>query len=224
MDSCTQTITDFQSRFPDISTANALRLLNMIHKRIVTRLGIRDTTLAISLTDGTREYDLDETATQIRAAYYVSSSTAGDYHELIATSPDKLDLTDGAWRRRANEEKPRYYYISTVISTRTAKKQIGFDPIPPTTTSASYPNVTLYITDVDDLQAADTLPTSLQDSQIYLDGMSWLFAKEQYMEEAGYWKVEFEKRCHEEAAFINAVARQETSAYFPTWVRGRSVI
>src|SRR3990167_8936425 len=107
MDAASQVITDLRERFPDVGTdAKALRLINMIHKRIVSRLGIRDTTLDISLTDGTREYDLAEDAVQIRAAFYVSSATAGDSHELIATSLDKLDITDGAWRRRANEEKP----------------------------------------------------------------------------------------------------------------------
>lgn len=224
MDACSTVIDDFQSRFPDISDANALRLLNMIHKRIVARLGIRDNTLDISLTDGTRLYDLAEDAVQIRAAHYVSSATDGDHHVLYETSQDKLDLTDTGWRRRPHEEKPRAYYIATAINTRTSKKQIGFDPIPPTTTDAGYPKVVLYITDVDDLQAADTLPTAIQDSQIYLDGMSWLFCKEQYMEEAGYWKVEYEKRVHEESAFINKMTRHEPTAYYPSWVRGRAVV
>lgn len=225
MDTASQVIDDFQMRFPDINDANALRLLNMIHKRIVSRLGIRDSTLDISLTDGAREYDLAEAATQIRKAYYVSSATDGDYHELYETSQDKLDLTDGSWRRRPNEEKPLWYYIATAVTgTRTSKKQIGFDPIPPTTSSGGYPKVTLYITTVDDLQAADAIPTALQDSQIYLDGMSWLFMKEQRDDAADFWKIEYEKRVHEEIAFINKMTRHEPTAYYPAWVRGRAVV
>lgn len=190
------------------------------------RLGIRDTTLDISLTDGTREYDLAEDAIQIRAAYYVSSATAGDFHELRQTSIDKLDQVEGSWRQRADESKPSRYYIKTATNTRTAKKQIGFDPIPPTTTS-TYPKVVLYVTDADDLQSADTLPTSLQDSQIYLDGMSYLFCKAHLgpnAQETKDWKKEFDQRCQEEAAFINSIARQEVTTYYPAHVSGRAVV
>lgn len=227
MDTATVIVGDFQSRFPDISTADALRLLNMIHGRILARLGIRDDTLDISLTDGTREYDLAETARQIRDAYYIASATAGDYHILTETSMDKLDLTDSGWRQRANEEKPRWFYVKTATNTNTSKKQIGFDPIPGTTTSGGYPKVTLYITEHTDLVGADTIPPSLQDSQIYLDGMSWLFSKVHMgpqAEETLMWKREYEARCHEEAAFINAMTRKEPTQYFPSWCRGRAVV
>lgn len=222
MDTATTVVSDFTTfRYSDISTANALRLFNMIHKRILARLGIRDTTLDISLTDGTREYDLAETAMQIRAAYYVRSAT--DAYQLEELTIDGNDILDKGWRTDTTEQEPTSYYILTATNSNTSKKRIGFDPIPPTTTS-TYPKVTLYITQHTDLIGSDTLPTSLQDSQIYLDGMSWLFAKARRLPSADHWKNEFEKRCQEEIAFINSVTRHEPTIYLPSWVRGRAVV
>lgn len=223
MDTVNQLVTDFQSRFSDVTSAEAIRLANMIHKRILARLGIRDTSIDISLTAGTREYDLAETAIQIRAAYYVRSATAGDFQQLDETSTDKMDLLDTGWRNRTTQSQPRLYFVNSLVNSNTSKKRIGFDPIPDTTTSGGYPKVTLYITQHTDLVGADTLPTQVQDSQIYLDGMSWLFAKEQGLADRDEWKVEFEKRCSEEAAFINRILRQDVSIYYPTWIRGRAI-
>lgn len=224
MDSVTQVCADFNARYPDVGTTAAERLFNMIHKRILARIGIRDTTAIISLTAGTREYDLAEANLQIRVAHYVRSASEGDFYEIRETSTDALDELDEGWRGRATQSEPRAFYVTSVVDSDTSEKKIGFVEIPPTTTSGGYPNVTLYVTQNAVLSGSDTIPAALQDSQIYLDGMSWLFAKEQGLESRDYWKAEYEKRCHEELAFIKRMARKDPTIYFPNWARGRQVI
>lgn len=224
MDSVTTVVSDFNSRYSDVSSASAERLFNMIHKRILARLGLRDTTATISLTAGTREYDLAEANLQIRVAHYVRSANDGDFYELRETSTDALDELDEGWRGRADRSEPHCFYVRSVVDADTSEKQIGFVELPPTTTSGGYPNVTLYVTQNAVLSGSDTIPAALQDSQIYLDGMSWLFAKEQGLESRDYWKAEYEKRCHEEMAFIKRMARKDPTIYFPSWVRSKSVV
>ena len=224
MDSTTQVVADFNLRYPDVGTTAAERLLNMVHKRIISRLAIRETTRDISLTDGTREYDLNEADTHIRAAYYIRSATAGDYKELIPRSVDWMDEFNDGWRASTDESEPNEYYVASLIDSDTSKKRIGFHQIPPTTTSGGYPVVRLYVVQNATLSGADTIPADLLDSQIYLDGMSWLYAKEQGLPSEQKWFQDFEFQIHQNRAHIDRMNRHDPNIFYPSWASGQGVV
>ena len=217
--------TDIQAAFADLTTTNAERYFNQIHNMVLHETGIRDTTADISLTAGTRYYTLAEASVLVKAAYYLYSSANDDHKYLIPTTEDWMDLNAPGWRNRSARGVPSRFFMSSGKSTNNTIKQIGFDPIPETTTSASYPTVRTYITQNVTLVSTDTIPVELSCSLPYLDGSKWLHCKNTRRDaEAAYWHDQFRKSLDYEKQYMkNRVRNAPTALNLAGWVKGASV-
>lgn len=223
-DTITQLTTDIQIRFPDLSSTIAERYANVIHNQLMRRLGIRETTTDISLTAGTREYDLAESNVSIKSASYIKTSSDNDFIVLERTSRDELDLTDDRWRTRVTRGTPLRFYISSAADADSSEKKIGFDPIPDTTTSGGYPIVRLYHSAIATLSGSDVLPPDISSSQVYLDGMSYLHCKATRKKEVEYWRAQYRLSLDEEVDLYRQQVRNHPARRDTSWIPGSRVV
>jgi hypothetical protein len=173
-----QIIARFQRRFRGVEASYALTLFDDAHRTILKKCEVRNTTRAITLTSGTRQYDLAASVYKVHEAYYERTSDAGTWTPIIETSLSKLAAVSQGWRARSAQSEPYFYYITSATSTDSGKNQIGFEPIPGTTSSGGYPRVVLYVTEYAALTGSETVPENLLDDSVYLDLMSESFCKE----------------------------------------------
>ena len=186
----TAIITRFQRRFRGCDSTYAATLFDDAHRLILKKCQVRNTTRVISLTAGTRQYDLNANVYKVHEAYYERSSDPGTWQVINETNTDKLIELSRGWRARSTSSVPWFYYITSTTDSDTAKNQIGFHPIPDTTTSGSYPRVVLYVTEYAALTGAETVPENLLDDDVYLDLMSEMYCKETEHEKHGFYEKE----------------------------------
>lgn len=202
----TQVLTRFAQHYPDCDATTAGLLFDETHLEILDELKLRKSTLAISLTAGTREYTLSLTALHIEEAYYQPSVTVTTWKKLVPVSTEQLS-DRGNWRMQAQNQVPNQYYVSTAISGNTSVMVIGFDQLPPTTTSGSYPNVTLYGDFSADLIGSDSLPTAITYANVYAYTMCEKFAiiKQQDVQTISKWHSLAEKQMQANKASIREI-------------------
>lgn len=155
-------------------TSIAFEMIAKADKVIASEIPIRLTSEDINLTAGTGEYaTADELIARIWTARYVRSASTGDSKRLIHTDRTKLDLEFGDWRGADNGD-PDYFYIG---SSSAGALRVGVWPFPDTTTSGGYPVLRLNISKTADLVTGNSLPSVIQDSELYVDCACWLYAK-----------------------------------------------
>jgi hypothetical protein len=176
MDSVTTVIAACQQILPRLTSTRAQAHFHTAHKELLDEAQIRNLPITVSLTDGTREYDWAEGNLKAWDAVYYESATV--FHHLTQVSEDELDLYKENWRAAAAEGKPLYFYITSAQDTDTAKKVVGFYPIPDTTTSSGYPKVIVEATVFAELTASETLPSTILHSQFHIYRVCELAAPE----------------------------------------------
>ena len=217
-------VTRAREIYSDLDTTTALLFVNRIHKRILNRLQLRNKSDDISLTAGTREYDLPTGCVKVWNAYYMRSAT--DYTQLTERTTDELDLRDRGWRQRTNVggSDPTQYYITSAVDGDGAKFAIGFLPTPPTTTS-TYPKVVITDTNISELDTGDSIPATILDEEVYVSGVAWLWARREHRSEIERWKESFEELLDDCAEHLkNMAAHTNTEIHFPFIASGSSVI
>jgi len=161
-----QIVSKFRRKFPECDAATALGFFQDAHRRILTRVQVRNNVQYIALVAGTREYALDASVFKVHSAYLEQSAEASV--PLRERSTDELDVMRYGWRMPTFTGDPIEYYISAAAVSDSATNSIGFVPIPATSTSGTYPRVALYCTAYADLSGAETVPTNLLDDNVYL--------------------------------------------------------
>jgi len=170
----TEVLTRFDLMYPDCDSTLAGQLFDESHIEIMDELQVRNSTLAISLVSGTREYALSATVQKVVEAYYQETSNEATWRKIDPVSLEQL-AERGNWRAQNQLVIPTEYYIYSAASSNTATNKIGFVQIPPTTTSASYPNVTLYGEFIVDLTGSDELPIAITFQDVYTSLMAVKF-------------------------------------------------
>lgn len=193
-------ITRFQRRFRGVEASYAATLFDDAHRKVLKKCEVRNTTRAITLTADTRQYDLSAAVYKIHEAYYERSAT--DWIPLYETSLEKLVTLRKGWRNGAVASTPSYYYITSAVSTDSAKGQIGFEPIPGTSTSGTYPRVVLYTTEYAALTGSETVPENLLDDNVYLDLMSEAFCLENEHEKYALYSAAAQKSLEANAQHV----------------------
>jgi hypothetical protein len=206
-----QVVTKFRRIYPDCGSSRAGEIFADVHREILVRLRLREKTVSINLTDGTKEYDLGDTSLLVMGADYIKSATDGDFINLSPTSVDHLDYDDPSWRARLGEGDPTQYYLRNVESNDTSKQVIGFLPIPDTTTSAGYPIVRVYCHVEGTITTSETVPPQLLSDDIYTTTMAHKYAREKDHKRVDFWEKESEKEFHKNTIHIkNRVERLDT--------------
>ena len=171
----TESLTRFSQHYADCDATLAGQLFDESHRQILNELEARNGTVVIPLTAGTREYALSSTVAKIWEAYYQASATESSWIKLKPMSIQQL-ANRGDWRSDGSRAIPTEYYVSTAVSGNTSTNVVGFNQIPPTTTSGSYPNITLYCTVVTDLVGGDALPAWIAYPNVYVYLMCYWYA------------------------------------------------
>lgn len=97
-------IQGFKVVYPRVDDRQTLLYFQQIHHEILSKGQLEADSEDISMTDGTREYTKNSTTeeiTQVRAAYYMKSTT--DITKLVPTSTDWLDRNRSNWREAATQ-------------------------------------------------------------------------------------------------------------------------
>lgn len=195
-------IADAINSFSDLSQTKAVAYMNIIHKRLVHELGIRNTSKTVNMVDGTQEYAIGATVVEVLLVTY--QKTATESWPLAHTSITELDLDEPTWRVDLTEGDPQRYYIVPRVATTTDAFYVGLLPIPDTTTSAGYPKLRIDYRDDTDFTVAgiatETIPGSIIESTVYSHGIRWQHATRMHPEKAEFYYtafVEALERCRE---------------------------
>lgn len=179
-------------RLPDADATWLVTLVNQVHRQILADIPEpRRNVRTVSLTAGVQEYSLAEDAFQVDYAIYVTDATHGN--NLMETNVEALGDEIPTWRIDP-PNTPTQYYISSNETISAGTAVIGFVPAPALTTSGSYPAVKIYgsFLQAADLTGADYVLSTIQSSQVYIEGTSFLAAAEIRPQMAGIYKAEYE--------------------------------
>lgn len=174
--------------YPDCPSAVAGALFEDVYREVLSTIQIRNTTVSIPLVAGQREYDLSEDVFKVHEAYYEESSDASGWFVLEETSMDALVRLEKGWRAFTGDSRPLRYWTSSTVDGDSGKPVLALDPVPPATTSGTYPRVRLYVTQYAPLTGSETVPSGLLSDDVYLYGMAYKWAVRRDPERAGYWK------------------------------------
>lgn len=183
-----QTLVDrIRRNFSGLTEAEALEYLQEAHTHILGQIRLNIETVSISLTADTREYALDNDILRVWNAMYLTSATQG--FQLVPTHVDRLDSTTHRWRIQGSSQ-PREWYVE--------ESNLGLYPTPDTTTSGSYPAVSLEVTRDQTLSISGT-PTTIPE-----------FARRPHawVAEACRW-VALAKKDYERSQFFTQLAQSE---------------
>lgn len=182
-------VLDAQNSFSDLSTTKAIEYANVIHKRLVRELNLRQTTATINVTASTREYAISALAVEIQTVIWKESATS--YWELEPTSITELNLEDPGWMLDLTEGSPTKYYLTPKPTGTTDAQYIGLIAIPDTTTSAGYPSIRVDFSDYTAFtvagMASEAVPAAVFEPIIYADGIRWQHAKRMHPEKAEFF-------------------------------------
>ncbi len=209
-----QVILKFQRRYPDCTDARAQELFSDAHRRLLTRVQVRNSSRDISLVAGTHDYALDVAVFYVHSAYYYQSATSG--YELTERSIDELNVMRKNWQIQRPQGNPLEYYLTTMAVSDSAQNAIGFVQIPSVTTNAGYPCVRLMTTEYADLSGSETVPSNLLTDNYYVYDMYAKWTAETDASTSEFWEAKAEKEIQIERIHVQNMQSMGTSGYFPT--------
>ena len=157
------------------TTTYGAAFLQEAHDDVLRRVRLYpDATEVITLTAGDDSYALASNDLRIWAAtYFQDANDTGT--PLYATSVDTLDADYPLWRSQENGQPAFYWSLG---------QEVQFYPKPDTTTSAGYPNVTLYVSQRQTLVGTTDLPLVVRNYMAWVRYICWRFASEYAIERA----------------------------------------
>ena len=178
-------ITQIKDTFGHLSDAEYLRILQDVHSEFLVDLPITATTITeTALVAETQEYTFDASVLDVWDVRYVKTSTAGDSKQLKPISVDQLDHEYGDWRGDESGEPDYYYFTDT---------KIGLYPKPDTSSSASYPQLSMYVTDSVTLATGTTMPTRINAYRAWVDEAVYRIALKEQSEFLQFYEREAKK-------------------------------
>lgn len=203
------TIDGLRVAYPQIEEAQALIYFRQVHREILAQAQIETKEQQIDLTQGQREYALDQIAV-VRAAYLVKS--ASDIKMLTPTSTDWLEEHRPIWRATQEQGEPTHFYIED--------GNIGLDPNPDTTTTAGFPKLLVYGTDNQALIITDDIPVAIPSIRVYIEGMKRLYASDRDPARFDQWDKTYQNELHKTLATINATTEDlDAPRLVPAWMK-----
>lgn len=178
-----------------MSQARAIAYAATIHKRLCNDLGIRETTKDIQMVAGQMDYALGSEVVNIFAAVYYTSAT--ELTPLTVTSFEKEDLDDESWREETlRDGTPNRYLVRSAKAASGTGDTLSLTllPTPDTDFDTDYPIVRLWVTSHAAFSATtDVLPESLLDERVYVNGVRMLFAEDNALEVAPFYREAYER-------------------------------
>lgn len=219
-------VNEVRQTFPEMSSARAIAYAATIHKRVCNAIGIRESTEDIAMVADQREYSLPAGVVNIFAVvYYEDADTPTT---LDVSSFEREDIADPYWRSDTTSGTPdRYLVRSAKAGSGTGDSlKVSFLPTPETSASGGYPKVTMWVTSHTAFSAtSDNLPDSLLDERVYVNGVRWLYAQDNALELASYYKEAFyEDLDHCKSWFKNLTYNDDQSTLRYSFYHGRASV
>ena len=178
-------ITAIKDTFGHLSDAEYLRILQDVHTEFLVDLPITAETITMTaLVAETQEYAFDASVVDVWDVRYLRTSTAGDSKQLKPISRDELDSEHGDWLGDESGE-PDYYYFTGL--------NIGLYPKPDTSSSASYPQLSIYVTDSVTLATGSTMPARINAYRAWVDEAVYRIALKEQSEFLQFYEREAKK-------------------------------
>ena len=207
----TQVLAKFAATYPQCEPSLQSQIFDDVNREIASRIQCRNSVQTVNLTAGQQEYNWDPSGyvTQIHEVYYLPSGTTGAGIQLFQMDIDKLAEEMTNWRQGTTPAIPQAWYISSAPANANStggQGVIGFWPPPPTTTSAGYPVVSVYVSSAQPLAGGDTVPVQLLNDYVYLYRMYELFANQRVPDEPRQWGKLAEGEFERNIAFVKQTA------------------
>ena len=199
-------IASAQRAFPYLTDADGLTLYKEVLLEVLGLLQIEGGTEDVTLTSGTREYEMvyNPQILSVRAAYYITAANTAV--KLTGVTTDWMDRNVTQWRFTTDTGTPDKFYIDSPTSaalTTQGKIVIGFDPIPNTTTD-TYPYVRIYGPEYEEPAATSDVPQSIPNVRVLIEGIKRNYAMDRNAEKYQLYSHTFENELLRCKALIDA--------------------
>ncbi len=163
-DSISTVVASVQRRMPDLTTSRAIELANLVHQELFIHLPeIRRTPhsapVTVTVLNGVKEYVIPENLAQVDYVHLGSN-------KLMETNVETLNKTYTNWRFAANA-LPLQFYITADSQGRGV---IGLHPTP---NAGGTLNVYGSTRENAALTGVSSVPETLPNSQVYVEGVSY---------------------------------------------------
>jgi len=203
-------------RYPDMPDALAVEFFNTVRGYVMSELQLRRTTITVNLVDGTQEYALNSQSFVINQVRYVRSATQNDFKVLRAVSIPEFDATAPDWRKVDGGEPSAFY-----IYNGTAGPMLGLDRPAPTTTTSSYPVLSVDVNQNNTLSAGDTVYDDLPNMKLYVYGIRKEFAEDYDNANVGAWDEMFARELNRAQKYLDKKNRGTATSMMPSYMHGR---
>lgn len=220
-------VSEFQRAYPQVSDADALAIFKPVYIEVLARCQVEGGTEDKSLTDGTREYELtyDPQILRMSVVYYITA--ANTQVKLKPVSTDWMDRNVSGWRTTTDTGTPDKYYVDAPTSsslTTQGKVVIGLDPIPDTTTGATYPFVRIFGTEYEEPSSTTDIPMAFPNVRVFVAGMKRNYASDRDTTEAYLrFRDEFEYELTNAQSVISNLDGGDNPRVEPTWMTTQPV-
>jgi len=223
MSTVQQVLDKFAIKFPDVDAPTQLSLFNDAHKKLLSRIQLRNGVVYITLVAQQREYALDPSVTKIESAYF--QQDANTQTPLTESSTDWLDVSQWGWRSPTYQGQPTDYYVSASDVLDSGSLTVGLVPIPSFSSVPTYPRIVLYCSKWVALDVGDNVPASLLSDNYYLYEMYAKWTAVDNPAQQPYWQMMSDSELQANHEHIVSMQTQGQSgffpaaAYFPTRIR-----
>jgi hypothetical protein len=209
-------IADTRRIYPDFPADSTLqvRFANIIHRNLVEEFRLATTTADLTLDGIAREFTLNEDHVAVWSADYLTSATATPI-PLEPISYDELDVNSPGWRNSIERIPAAFYEWQGA----TGAAVIGFDSIPPTATSGSYPTVRMIVSVYTALTSGGNLPAVIRDNTPYVMGMAYQWALKRHSDDVPLRRALYEDAKNELGAYRMRRQRRNPPTLAPA-IRG----
>lgn len=210
-------ISKARDRYADMSTTKALQYFNVAWRNLADAVDLRYKGQFITITAGTREYDIPADVIDVSSVYYMRTSDPTTWYPMYIKSRDELDLSRVGWRTATSQSEPFEFYIDTATDSTTSKAILGCVQIPNATSVAGYPCIGIFGQAITDMLSTDTLPAFVNVDQYFVASIKRQFAEGSDQANVGFWRDQEKEYLGELTRHIEQMGAHKGTRLIPAW-------
>ena len=205
-----------QETHPALSDAKGLAYAEEVYRELVAWTEIGREQVSLSVTDGTRDYDLPTGVVNIIKAVYRTG--ADEYSELSPRSEEAIEGLRRSFRVGNEEGDPRYFALFHPQVSGAVKPRIRLEPIPDTTTS-TYPVIELEVNSIPSSFSSSTvIPSHVPNPDVFVDGILAKYTKIYLPDEHIVMKARYRESLDDTISFLKNVSKEEPGMIVPSYL------
>lgn len=206
-----------RDRYADMSTTKALDYFNNAWRLLADAIDLRYKSQFITITAGTREYDIPADVIDVSSVYYMRTSDPSTWYPMYIKSRDELDLSRVGWRTATAQSEPFEFYIDTTTDGTTSKAVLGCVQIPNATSSAGYPCIGIFGQAITDMLSTDTLPAFVNVDQYFAASIKRQYAEVADSTQREVWRGQELQFLGELTRHIQQMGAHKNTRLIPGW-------